>query len=284
MKILFLGGTGNISTACVERALARGHHVGTLTRGSDPLRPRSRPSSATATTRRPSSARRRRLGRGRGLPRLHGRRRWSARSAPLPAARASTSSSAPRPPTTSGRAPADHRGRAAREPVLGVRAAQDRVRGACCERHREGRLPVTIVRPSYTYGPTWIPSGFGGQDYTVVDRMRRGKPVICHGDGTALWVMTHAAISPSGSWASSARGGPRRGLPRHERRGPHLGRDLRDDRPRRRRRGPPRPRAERAHRGDRPGPGGEPPRRQGPQQCLRQRQGAPRWSRSSGRG
>ncbi len=59
--------------------------------------------------------------------------------------------------------------------------------------HREGRLPVTIVRPSYTYGPTWIPSGFGGQDYTVVDRMRRGLPVVCHGDGTALWVMTHAS-------------------------------------------------------------------------------------------
>jgi len=59
--------------------------------------------------------------------------------------------------------------------------------------HRERGLPITIVRPSYTYGPTWIPSGFGGQDYTVVDRMRRGRPVLCHGDGTALWVMTHAS-------------------------------------------------------------------------------------------
>ena len=57
--------------------------------------------------------------------------------------------------------------------------------------HRERGTPVTIVRPSYTYGPTWIPSGFGGQDYTVVDRMRRGLPVVCHGDGTALWGMTH---------------------------------------------------------------------------------------------
>ena len=59
--------------------------------------------------------------------------------------------------------------------------------------HRERSLPITIVRPSYTYGPTWIPSGFGGQDYTVVDRMRRGLPVVCHGDGTALWGMTHSS-------------------------------------------------------------------------------------------
>ena len=36
MKILFLGGTGNISTACVEHALARGHQVGILTRGRRP--------------------------------------------------------------------------------------------------------------------------------------------------------------------------------------------------------------------------------------------------------
>jgi nucleoside-diphosphate-sugar epimerase len=64
--------------------------------------------------------------------------------------------------------------------------------------HEERRVAVTIVRPSYTYGPTWIPSGFGGQDYTVVDRMRRGLPVVCHGDGAALWVMTHASDFAAG--------------------------------------------------------------------------------------
>ena len=70
-----------------------------------------------------------------------------------------------------------------------------RLKIACEERvlqaHRGRGVPTTIVRPSYTYGPTWIPSGFGGQDYTVVDRMRRGLQVVCHGDGTALWGMTH---------------------------------------------------------------------------------------------
>jgi nucleoside-diphosphate-sugar epimerase len=73
---------------------------------------------------------------------------------------------------------------------------------ACEERlqraRRETGFPVTIVRPSYTYGPTWIPSGFGGQDYTVVARMRRGLSVVCHGDGTSLWVMTAASDFAAG--------------------------------------------------------------------------------------
>jgi nucleoside-diphosphate-sugar epimerase len=68
---------------------------------------------------------------------------------------------------------------------------------ACEERlwraRRESAFPVTVVRPSYTYGETWIPSGFGGQDYTLVARLRAGRPIVCHGDGTSLWVMTAAS-------------------------------------------------------------------------------------------
>lgn len=63
---------------------------------------------------------------------------------------------------------------------------------------RETSFPATVVRPSYTYGPTWIPSGFGGQDYTVVSRMRHGLPIACHGDGTSLWVMTAASDFAAG--------------------------------------------------------------------------------------
>ncbi|MCX7848205.1 MAG: SDR family oxidoreductase [bacterium] len=55
---------------------------------------------------------------------------------------------------------------------------------------REG-FPMTIVRPSYTYGNTKIPSDIGVTDYTLVDRMKRGKPVIVHGDGQSLWTLTH---------------------------------------------------------------------------------------------
>lgn len=53
---------------------------------------------------------------------------------------------------------------------------------------RETKFPATIVRPSHTYDKTLLPFDGG---YTVVDRMRKGKPVIVHGDGTSLWTLTH---------------------------------------------------------------------------------------------
>jgi nucleoside-diphosphate-sugar epimerase len=48
--------------------------------------------------------------------------------------------------------------------------------------------PFTIVRPSHTYDRTLLPFDGG---YTIVARMRAGKPVIVHGDGTSLWTLTH---------------------------------------------------------------------------------------------
>ena len=58
--------------------------------------------------------------------------------------------------------------------------------------HREDQFPITIVRPSHTYN-TVIPISLGGwTEYTTVDRMKKGLPVIVHGDGTSLWTITHA--------------------------------------------------------------------------------------------
>jgi nucleoside-diphosphate-sugar epimerase len=57
--------------------------------------------------------------------------------------------------------------------------------------HEANGFPATIVRPSHTYGETAIPTALSGQDYTIVDRMRRGASVIVHDDGESLWTMTH---------------------------------------------------------------------------------------------
>jgi len=67
---------------------------------------------------------------------------------------------------------------------------------ACEERliraYREENFPVTIVRPSLTYDPQ-LPVALGGWGgYTFCDRLKRGKPIIVHGDGSSLWVVTHA--------------------------------------------------------------------------------------------
>jgi nucleoside-diphosphate-sugar epimerase len=55
--------------------------------------------------------------------------------------------------------------------------------------HRERGLPVTIIRPSHTYDERMIPT-LGG--WTDIARMRAGRPVVIHGDGTSLWTITHA--------------------------------------------------------------------------------------------
>jgi nucleoside-diphosphate-sugar epimerase len=61
------------------------------------------------------------------------------------------------------------------------------------EAFRSEGFPATIVRPSHTYD-TIIPSSFGGgREYTLIDRMKKGKRVIIHGDGTSLWALTHSA-------------------------------------------------------------------------------------------
>jgi nucleoside-diphosphate-sugar epimerase len=59
--------------------------------------------------------------------------------------------------------------------------------------YREDGFPVTIVRPSLTYGDTQIVLAVNSwqKSYTVVDRMRLGKKVIVPGDGSSLWVITH---------------------------------------------------------------------------------------------
>ena len=53
---------------------------------------------------------------------------------------------------------------------------------------KNANFPATIVRPSHTYDKTLIPVEGG---YTVLHRMLQGKPIVIHGDGSSLWTLTH---------------------------------------------------------------------------------------------
>jgi nucleoside-diphosphate-sugar epimerase len=67
-------------------------------------------------------------------------------------------------------------------------ACEDRLNRA----YREEDFPVTIVRPSLTY-ETVIPVAIGSwDDFTIIDRIRKKRPIIVHGDGTSLWTITHS--------------------------------------------------------------------------------------------
>jgi nucleoside-diphosphate-sugar epimerase len=54
--------------------------------------------------------------------------------------------------------------------------------------YRDNGFPATIVRPSHTYDATKTVLSGG---WTSLARMLAGKPVIVHGDGSSLWTVTH---------------------------------------------------------------------------------------------
>lgn len=55
-------------------------------------------------------------------------------------------------------------------------------------------FPAVIVRPTHTYSDSLIPVAMCGQqgEWGVLDRIRKGKPVIVQGDGLTLWTLTHS--------------------------------------------------------------------------------------------
>jgi nucleoside-diphosphate-sugar epimerase len=64
-------------------------------------------------------------------------------------------------------------------------ACEDRLLRA----YREEGFPAMIIRPSHTYDRTAVPCYAG---WTAVQRMRDGKEVVVQGDGTSLWTLTHS--------------------------------------------------------------------------------------------
>jgi nucleoside-diphosphate-sugar epimerase len=92
------------------------------------------------------------------------------------------------------------------EPYGGISAyAQDKIR---CEQllldaHERGGFPVTVIRPAATYGDRHPPVHTLGRSTTYLDRLRRGKPIVVHGDGSSFWVSCHAD-DVAGAFAGAA--------------------------------------------------------------------------------
>lgn len=195
LRVLFIGGTGIISSACSELALARGIELDLMVRGRSP---RPIPAGANvldADIRDPASARRA----------LDGKTYdavvdWIAFEPrdidvdiELFAGRCRqfvfiSSASAYKKPV-------DHWPITEATPLHNPYWQYSRNKIACEERlmraYREQGFPTTIVRPSHTYDKTLLPFDPYKAGYTVLSRLRRGLPVVVHGDGTTLWVLTH---------------------------------------------------------------------------------------------
>jgi nucleoside-diphosphate-sugar epimerase len=66
---------------------------------------------------------------------------------------------------------------------------------ARCERrllseYRATGFPAVVVRPGHTYAEFALPTGFLGLGFGAIERILEGKPIVVHGDGTGLWTLT----------------------------------------------------------------------------------------------
>jgi nucleoside-diphosphate-sugar epimerase len=196
MKVLFVGGTGLISSACTRLAVERGLDLFLLNRGGDP--DRARGATPLIVDVRDEAA----AGRVLGDHRFDAVVDWIAfdprdieRDLRLFRDRTDqfvfiSSASAYQKPLGDWLLRED-------SPLANPYWDYSRNKIACEERllraYRDDGFPVTIVRPSLTYGDTQVPLAVNSWDrpFTAIARMRRGAPLIVPGDGTSLWTITH---------------------------------------------------------------------------------------------
>ncbi|RDH97334.1 nucleoside-diphosphate-sugar epimerase [Curtobacterium sp. AG1037] len=193
-SVLFIGGSGIISAACVREAVEQGFDVTVLNRGETDKRP-----IPEAVTRLQADVSDRTA-----LEGAIGDRRWDVvvdfvaftpdqvqRDVEVFTGRTRqyvfiSSASAYQTPAT-------HLPITESTPLKNPFWQYSRDKIACedllVEAYREDDFPMTIIRPSHTYDETLVPFSGG---WTVLGRMRAGKPVVVCGDGSSLWTITHA--------------------------------------------------------------------------------------------
>jgi nucleoside-diphosphate-sugar epimerase len=195
MKVLFIGGTGNISTAVSKLAIARGNDLYLLNRGT---REAGIPGakSITVNISQPDQV----------AKSLDGHRwdavvNWIAFTPDdierdLKLFRGKTEQYIFISSASAYQSPLTHPIITESTPLANPYWDYSRNKIACEERltraMREEGFPITIVRPSHTYD-TVFPVAIGGwREYTIIDRMKKGQKVIVHGDGTSIWTVTHS--------------------------------------------------------------------------------------------
>jgi nucleoside-diphosphate-sugar epimerase len=195
MRVLFIGGTGIISSACSELALERGVELHLLLRGQSP---RAIPRGAKVLSgdiRDRASARK-----------ALGDLRFDAVvnfinfvpehiQADIELFSGRTGQYVFISSASAYKKPVDNWPITESTPLHNPHWQYSRNKIACEEllikAYRERGFPATIVRPSHTYDKTLLPFDPYRSGYTVLKRLQQGKPIVVHGDGTTLWVLTH---------------------------------------------------------------------------------------------
>ena len=198
MKVLFLGGTGLISTACSELAIQRGMELTILNRSASKKHAAPEGAALIVGDVHAAPARLAELLRGQQFDVVGDWVAFTAedieRDIRLYSGKTgqfvfiSSASAYQKPPA--------HYLITEETPLENSFWQYSRDKIACEQRlmdeYRKNGFPVTIIRPSLTYGLSQIPVNMGSWNYpyTIVDRIKRGQKVIVPGDGTSLWVLT----------------------------------------------------------------------------------------------
>lgn len=193
-SVLFIGGSGIISAACVREAVEQGFDVTVLNRGTTDKRPI--PESVTRLQADVSDRT--------ALEAAIGDQRWDVvidfvaftpdqvqRDIDVFTGR--TNQYAFISSASAYQTPATHLPITESTPLKNPFWQYSRDKIACedllTKAYREDDFPMTIIRPSHTYDETLVPFSGG---WTVLGRMRAGKPIVVCGDGSSLWTITHA--------------------------------------------------------------------------------------------
>jgi nucleoside-diphosphate-sugar epimerase len=193
IKALFIGGSGQISAACSALAVERGIELHLLNRGRSALRPLPEDARLLTADIRDSAAARQAI----GTLEFDVVANFVAFTpkhveADLDLFRDRTAQYVFISSASAYQTPVDRLPIVESTPLRNPVWPYSQAKIACEERlvraYRQDGFPATIVRPSHTYDHTQVPYDTG---WTAVDRMRRGKPIVVHGDGTSLWTLTH---------------------------------------------------------------------------------------------
>jgi len=198
MKLLFIGGTGIISSACADLVLARGHELFLLNRSVSRKLPVPEGATVIKADIHADEARLATILAGHRFDAVVDYIAFTADDIErdLRLFRGKTDQFVFISSASAYQKPVQHYIITEETPLENPLWEYSRNKIACENRlmqaQREEDFPVTIVRPSHTYGPTQIPFAVSSwlQPWTVIDRMKRGQKVIVPGDGTSLWVLT----------------------------------------------------------------------------------------------
>ncbi len=192
MKIMFIGGTGNISTDCAAALAARGHRVGVFSRGHQPVpatyadlrgdRHNSDDLRAAADAFAPDIV----INFLGFVPDDVARDAEVFGNAIAQYLFISSATVYAKPHTILPLTETSPVGNPFTSYAQNKQACEEWLR----ERAQATGFPVTIVRPSHTYSPRWIPNPVSSAGFTFAARLRQGKPVFVHGDGESLWTLT----------------------------------------------------------------------------------------------